>query len=262
MITCELKGGLGNQLFQIFTVISYSISHNMTFTFRYSDTVNICNERPTYWNNMLHSIKMYTGSHEIHNVFYEPSFMFSELPKLPDVCLRGYYQSYKYFDKHKETIIDLCNIREHQLNEYANTKTISMHFRIGDYKDLQEFHPVLPVNYYINALKHVSDNFDDDYTLLIFYEADDKLTVQTMIDQMNIKYNIVFVDENIPDWKQMCMMGNCDINIIANSTFSWWGAYLTNIPRRIVLYPSVWFGPKIAHDISDLFPVEWHKIDC
>ena len=262
MITCELKGGLGNQLFQIFTVISYSISNDTPFTFRYSDTLNIGKERPTYWNNLLHSIRIYTGSHEIHNVYYEPSFMFSEIPKLPDVCLRGYYQSYKYFDKHKETIIGLCNIREHQINEYANTKTISMHFRIGDYKDLQEFHPLLPVNYYITALKHVGDNFDDDYTLLIFYEADDKPTVQTMIEQMNIKYKIVFVDENIPDWKQMSMMGNCDINIIANSTFSWWGAYLTNIPRRIVLYPSVWFGPKIAHDISDLFPVEWHKIDC
>ena len=137
-----------------------------------------------------------------------------------------------------------------------------MHFRIGDFKDLQECHPLLPVNYYINALKYVSDNFGDDYDVLIFCEADDIHTVHAMIDKMDIKFKVSFVDENIPDWKQMIMMSCCDINIIANSTFSWWGAYLNNSPNHIVLYPSIWFGPRITHDISDLFPTEWQKIDC
>jgi hypothetical protein len=137
-----------------------------------------------------------------------------------------------------------------------------MHFRIGDFKDLQEYHPLLPVNYYINALKYASDNFSDDYDVLIFCEADDKHTVQIIIDQLNIKYKFSFVDENIPDWKQMIMMSCCDINIIANSTFSWWGAYLNNLPNHVVLYPNIWFGPRITHDISDLFPPEWQKIDC
>lgn len=262
MITCKLMGGLGNQLFQIFTVISYSITHNIPFAFVYSDKVNIGRERPTYWNNMLQSIKIYTNYNENAYVYNEPSFMFSEIPKMPSVCLNGYFQSYKYFETNKETIAGICEIREHQTKEQINTKTISMHFRIGDFKDLQEYHPLLPVNYYINALKYVSDNFDGDYDVLVFCEVEDKHTVQAIIDVMHIKYKVSFIDENIPDWRQMVIMSCCDVNIIANSTFSWWGAYLNNLPNHVVLYPNIWFGPRITHDISDLFPPEWQKIDC
>ena len=53
------------------------------------------------------------------------------------------------------------------------------------------------------------------------------------------------VDDNIPDWKQMLIMANCDANIIANSTFSWWGAYFNKNPKKIVCYPNVWFGQSI-----------------
>ena len=262
MITCKLMGGLGNQLFQIFTVISYSITHNIPFAFVYSDKVNIGRERPTYWNNMLQSIKIYTNYTENAYVYNEPSFMFSEIPKMPSACLNGYFQSYKYFETNKETIAGICEIREHQTKEQINTKTISMHFRIGDFKDLQEYHPLLSINYYINALKYVSDNFDGDYYVLVFCEVEDKHTVQAIIDAMHIKYKVSFIDENISDWRQMVIMSCCDVNIIANSTFSWWGAYLNNLPNRVVLYPNIWFGPRITHDISDLFPPEWQKIDC
>jgi hypothetical protein len=188
--------------------------------------------------------------------------MFSEIPKMSSVCLSGYFQSYKYFDTNKETIISICNIREHQARELAITKTISMHFRIGDYKDLQECHPLLPVNYYINALKYISDNFDDDYDVLIFCEADDKHTVQIIIDELYLKYKVSFVDENIPDWKQMIMMSCCDINIIANSTFSWWGAYLNKSKNKKVIAPSQWFAKNfILHSHEyDIVPTDWIKI--
>ena len=262
MITCKLMGGLGNQLFQIFTVISYSITHNIPFTFLYSDTVNIGRERPTYWNNMLQSIKIYTNYSEIVCIYNEPSFMFSEIPEMSSACLHGYFQSYKYFDTNKETIAGICDIREHQIKEHINTKTISMHFRIGDFKDIQEYHPLLTANYYKNAIQYVIDNFDGDYDVLVFCEVEDKHVVKAIIDEMHIKYKVSFVDENIPDWRQMLIMSCCDVNIIANSTFSWWGAYLNNSPHRIVLYPSIWFGPRIIHDVSDLFPPEWQKIDC
>jgi len=62
MITCELMGGLGNQLFQIFTVMSYAIQHNTPFKFKYSEKLNIGTQRPTYWNNLLRSIKLYTDA--------------------------------------------------------------------------------------------------------------------------------------------------------------------------------------------------------
>ena len=64
------------------------------------------------------------------------------------------------------------------------------------------------------------------------------------------------------DWQQMLVMSCCHHNIIANSSFSWWGAYLNKNIRKIVCYPSKWFGPKTQHhDTSDLCPEEWTKID-
>jgi hypothetical protein len=64
------------------------------------------------------------------------------------------------------------------------------------------------------------------------------------------------------DWEQMIFMSCCKFNIIANSTFSWWGAFLNTIENRVVCYPSLWFGPKNVHmDTRDLFKgLPWEKI--
>ena len=259
MITCELMGGLGNQLFQIFNVISYSIKHNVPFTFQYSETLKIGKERPTYWDNLLKSIKLYTSTDiNIKCRYNEPSFNFSEIPKVDSCCFCGYFQSYKYFEANKNTIIGVCELYKHRA---PHQKAISMHFRLGDYKDTQDYHPLLRSSYYDNAMQYLSDKIDDDYTLMVFCEGEDINAVRKTIDCLDIKYPVKFVDDSIPDWEQMLMMSSCKINIIANSTFSWWGAYLNDYPDRIVLYPSVWFGHKITHDISDLFPDDWRKID-
>lgn len=259
MITCELMGGLGNQLFQIFTVISYSIKHNVPFTFKYSETLKIGKERPTYWNTLLKSLKLYTSNDiNIKCRYNEPSFRFSEIPKVDNCCLCGYFQSYKYFEENKKTIIGLCELERQRK---PTQKAISMHFRLGDYKHAQEYHPLLKASYYENSMRYLVDTIGNDYTLMVFCEGEDIDIVRKTIDCLDIKYPITFVDDSIPDWEQMLMMSSCEINIIANSTFSWWGAYLNDSPDRIVLYPSTWFGHNLRHDISDLLPPDWRKID-
>jgi len=65
----------------------------------------------------------------------------------------------------------------------------------------------------------------------------------------------------LDDWQQMLLMSCCNHNIIANSSFSWWGAYFNVNPTKIICYPSIWFGPKMSDVVvTDLFPDEWVRI--
>jgi hypothetical protein len=86
-----------------------------------------------------------------------------------------------------------------------------------------------------------------------------------MISKLSGKYpqvSFIKVDDAIPDWKQLLIMSCCHDNIIANSTFSWWGAYFNETPEKIVCYPDRWFGPKLNNDVRDLFIDSWTKIPC
>ena len=74
--------------------------------------------------------------------------------------------------------------------------------------------------------------------------------------------DFIGIDHNIPDWQQLLLMSGCHHNIIANSTFSWWGAYMNTNAGKVVLYPEVWFGPKLSDkNVEDLCPLEWRKIN-
>ena len=64
-------------------------------------------------------------------------------------------------------------------------------------------------------------------------------------------------DPELEDWEQLILMSLCRYNIIANSTFSWWGAYLNTNRKKKVVYPLTWFGPRIKHGLQDLFPLDW-----
>jgi hypothetical protein len=142
-----------------------------------------------------------------------------------------------------------------------------MHFRIGDYKNLQENHPLMPYEYYYNALMHMLLNLhiDNPINVVYFCEEDDNDIVSSMIQQCSKEFTgfkFIKVDDSIEDWKQMLIMSNCHHHIIANSSFSWWGAYLNNASDKIVCYPSLWFGPALASkNVRDMFPPEWTRID-
>jgi hypothetical protein len=140
---------------------------------------------------------------------------------------------------------------------------ISLHFRVGDYKHLQEHHPVLPFSYYTSAL-NVMMRMTTARKILYFYEAGDKTHVEDYITRLKPLFpEMVFVsvDHSDPDYVQLSLMACCSHQIIANSTFSWWGAYFNQNKEKIVTYPSKWFGPAQGHkDTQDLFPTTWIKI--
>ena len=284
MITCNLMGGLGNQLFQIMMVMAVAIKNEVPFIFPYSDKLMVGVERPTYWNTFFKNIRMYTANPEnfnnsnifINNLLYkhpiynEPSFNYTEIPKIDNVMFNGYFQSYKYFQEVQDKIFDLIGIYGIQLdilNEYpelfSEKNTISMHFRLGDYKTKQDCHPILPYEYYEKSLETIPTEELSKYNVLYFCEEEDNEYVNGIIDRLKLKFQVkefIKVDDKIDDWKQLVIMSCCKINIIANSSFSWWGAYFNINDGKIVFYPSVWFGPSIQNDVSDMYPDSWIKI--
>jgi hypothetical protein len=224
----------------------------------------------------------------------EKEFAYNTLPKpygfnITDKFLYGYFQSAKYFDHHRETLfqmIQLSDIKTKVLEKYPQYKyllnpinnTISMHFRLGDYKKLQGYHPVLPKEYYLNALLYIkkslsnlkTNNINSNVDLKILYFCEEneedlaEVTKTIHYLQSHLNKHIVFekIDRTLEDWEQMIIMSLCSCNIIANSTFSWWGAYLNSNKNmnNIVCYPKIWFGNKLKHNIKDLFLDNWIQI--
>jgi len=281
-ISCNLMGGLGNQLFQIFTTIAYGIQTKRKIVFPYSESLHTGIERLTYWHSFLHSLRMMTTfnpSHGVTNLLFcrysfigEKGFSYEAVPEYSfrEIVFNGYFQSYKYFEHYKDSIFGLIRL-EQQKDDIRKEfpaihfpNTISMHFRLGDYVNIQDCHPLMPYEYYKNALQYIVEHQkDQSFTVLYFCQEQDNETVLNMIRRLQDVYpSIVFtkVDDKVPDWKQMLLMSCCQHNIIANSTFSWWGGYFNQNLGKMVCYPDKWFGPKINHDTRDLFPGDWISV--
>jgi len=288
-ISCKYMGGLGNQLFQIFTTIAYSLKHNISFIFPYMTQID--EKRHSYWDSFLIDLYKNTTINpewKLNNnylatipTYRENGFHFQQIPNssIP-FQLFGYFQSYKYFINEQERIFKLIHLREQQqnilqefkylFNDLENITYISLHFRLGDYVLLQDHHPILPLEYYKKSIDYILSFLSSFRKIKIFYfcEANDNEIVLGNIDKLKYKFqeeNIEFIKmkDDIPDWKQLLIMSVCNHNIIANSTFSWWGAFFNANPHKLVCYPSSWFGVKKQNYIlNDLFPDIWKKIEC
>jgi len=284
-VSCVLMGGLGNQLFQIFTTIAYAIRYKRRVVLPYSEDLRFGKVRPTYWDSLLSSLKNvttysqpYTNEYLQHLVQYrENGHHYQEIPNLSnrEFTLFGYFQSPRYFENERSTIFSLLRLAESKgrvASEYPKyfddgAITISMHFRLGDYKNIQECHPIMPSDYYIMALMHMLLNItiDRPVKVLYFCEKEDNDTVSDIVRQCEETYSafhFIKVDDSIEDWKQLLIMSNCSHHIIANSSFSWWGAYFNENVDKIVCYPSTWFGPALAgKKMDDMFPSDWTRVE-
>ena len=305
--TTEIMGGLGNQLFQIFTLLAYCLRHKLPF---YFSTVPIQHgkRKQTYWHTaMLQSLQpfvKYPPSSIPPTLLHEEGFHYQPIPfyeqeqvkpmqvkpmhmKPMHMKLFGYFQSYKYFQDQEAQIYKLIKLQQTQdliksKTPYNYTNMIAVHFRVGDYINLQQCHPLMPINYYIKALSQFlqdqspalcetleqAKHNDTIWQILYFCEKNDQTYVETQfIQQLQAhppfqgKFHFQCIDHSLADWEQVIVMSLCQHKIIANSTFSWWGAYLG--AGRQVYYPSTWFGPAMGNkNMNDLFPPNWQKINC
>lgn len=286
MITIELQGGLGNQLFQIFTLINYALVNKKQFVIPHEKKDKFSpggSPRPTYWETLFSELKSFliTNNTNKMQILAEQQFSYQPLPLLPkhikSVKLYGYFQSPKYFHLHFNNILKLLKLREKQqaiknkfYSEYnSSINTISMHFRIGDYATPQASgaHPIQKSDFYMKALRIMRNKLSNDkkqQKVIYFYEDNDVDKVMTIINKLVKVFPMVIFERCCcvkTDWEQLLYMSLCNHNIIANSSFSWWAAYLNENPNKVVCYPTLWFGDALSsYDLSDLLPTEWIKI--
>lgn len=177
--------------------------------------------------------------------------------KVDNRDLMGYFQTEKYF-KHIEDVIrkdfsfkiNIRNSVSKMLQPLRNKKVFSIHFRRTDYLMYADSHPVPPYEYYLESI-----NKFDSYDMGIVFSDDIEWCMK--LDILNDERFIFSYNNNYED---LYLMSQCDGHILANSSFSWWGAWLNSNPYKQITVPEIWFGSKLSHDIKDLIPSDWNII--
>ena len=252
------NGRTGNCLFQIAATIGYGINHNKFYTFPEW-------EHSKFFKNFPDSLTDLSNLDQIN----EAGFSYSHLPfKEGDVNLEGYFQSEKYFAHCKKLVLAQLELNyKHQntVNElYSeinpnNLETIAIHVRRGDYvtnAGTNEYHGVLPLTYYENAIEVANSSRKLlNQPLFVVFSDDIEWCKQYFKSEL---LNIHFMEQNgaVID---LFLMAKCDHQIIANSSYSWWAAWINQNPDKIVIAPEYWFkgGPR---NTDDLIPESWIRI--
>jgi Glycosyl transferase family 11 len=284
MIISKISGGLGNQLFQFAAGRSLAIHHNTELCLDISvyqqdglrnfDLTNF-NIKPVIATEQ--DINKFTNRsftkrirdrilpHRFRKLYKEPFFHFDKnfFKASQNTYLKGYWQSEKYFSQINDIIrndftpnADITDKLKTLAGDLKTVNSVAIHIRRADYttNHFNEYHGILGKDYYAAAIQLMKEKKQD----CRFYIFSDDIK---WVKQNYSSENAVFVSGEIAKThiEDLYLMSRCHHNIIANSSFSWWGAWLNNNPDKIVISPKKWFnkGPK---DTDDLYPDGWIRL--
>lgn len=251
-------GRLGNQMFQYAALRGIAAKHGYDFSIPNS---NFTNEWTDHQLFETFDIKNFLNENvEIATYYQERQFHYDNeyVENCPDnVSLFGYFQTEKYFEHISEHIRSDFIFKDFILNDckdfISQTKNpIALHVRRTDYVSKSNDHPPCSLSYYEKALEY----FDKGRDVIIFSDDPDWCKSQELFS--SDRFLIAEENDNRYD---MCLISLCNDFIIANSSFSWWGAWLAN--RGTVIAPSRWFGETgytSKNNTNDIIPSRWIKI--
>ena len=263
MITISCLGSygrLGNQMFQYATGYAMARKHNTTLHIPQTDIYG-----STTGNQLVQTFELpyaTIGDVPPANIYYnEPSFSFnSQVLNLPNnTDIRGYFQCERYFSdlrsnivqnefKFKGSIVKQSDYLVEKIKyEHKVDEICSVHVRLGDYIKLANIHNNLSLNYYEQAMQEMPS----DVLGLVF--SDDIKLAEKMIKKTNIKQKMLYVNESYDI--SLHLMAISDYHVIANSSFSWWGAWLSDSKK--VVAPKNWFGPEGPKFWNDIYCDRW-----
>lgn len=269
-VSCHIMGGLGNQLFQIATAVNYSKKYNKRLIFVNNENYPNSHgfQRNTYWNTLFDNRLQTIQTNEIPQYDFkvireQKELFYNDIPYIDgNVMLYGYFQSHKYLSdsirremqklvfsnkEYMHRAYDIYNKIKKEMHSEEDDDYVSIHIRRTDYVILKTFHGVIDKTYYDKAYNIVCNG--KKKKIVVF--SDDIEWCKANFKIGNEDNDMYFVDEN-NECVELILMTFCTHNILANSTFSWWGSYLSNCKNKTVVAPSQWFqkdGPKNWNEI-------------
>ena len=282
MIIVKLRGGLGNQMFQYAIGRNLALKNNTKLKFDITELeqdklrnyeLDIFNISGSIASRFLR-IFIRKLNHRIISKILGQYFLYIKqqdnyfnqdiLEKKGNIVLDGYWQSENYFKEIRKITIEDFRIRyepdkrnNSMIEKIKNSNSISIHIRRGDYINntkINKFHGTCSLKYYYNSIEIVVKKVKNP-SFFIF--SDDHQWTKA---NLKLEYPTIYVDINGPEkgYEDLRFMSNCKHFIIANSSFSWWGAWLSSNPNKIICAPKRWFK---SADEGDIVPESWIRVE-
>lgn len=284
MVVVEIIGGLGNQMFQ------YALGKRLSLSLK----TDMFLDKTGFQSYDLHAFGLNQlktdyreADHQLLTKFHTPRILQKVLRSFlssypltvkekffnfdPDILrlqghlyLRGYWQSEKYFSEIRKELLhdftpkEMLSPKATSFSEAMKAgNSVSLHIRRGDYASNAKtlsVHGLQPISYYVQAAELVAAKVNSPE---FFIFSDD---IQWAKQNLQFLKNVQFVSENeFPNFVELTLMSHCKHNIIANSSFSWWGAWLNQNSEKIVIGPRKWFAGGKRNTV-DILPDSWVKL--
>jgi len=285
MIVSKIRGGLGNQLFEWAAGYALAKANNTEFLLDLSvydrnqtRQFQLDKFKLPYRKAIVEEIEAAKRFGIYRQPFYHYDTNFEKLPS--GTFLRGYFCSEKYFLNARCEIRELVggSINEilfsepqsHLLQKIRLLETVSIHIRRGDYVSnvkYNDFFGTCSLDYYREAVRYIEQKLLTENLLVIVFSDD----LEWARENLTLNNEVVYADVNSAehDHLDLLFMANCDHNIIANSTFSWWSAWINPNPSKVVVAPNKWFNTNYRkrqknawiqspyYNTRDLYPSNW-----
>ncbi len=255
-LVVKIRGGLGNQLFQ------YAFYRSLSEKF---DNVFIDNSfflkqfKRNFQLNKFPYIKYKVNNKKNRDAIIcrdNPDFTYTPIPEIIDTSLifDGYWQSEKYFQDYASLIkseLKPNTLISEKLNRIVQSGMInvSIHIRRTDYVSQPDKHPLQPIEYYADAISSLGK-----YDKLFVFSDDINWC------KKNLSFAKMHFVDSLSDIESFWLMSMCTHNIIANSSFSWWAAWLNDNDNKTIIAPKNWFGKAMPNKTNDLIPETWLQI--
>jgi hypothetical protein len=283
MVITKITNGMGNQMFQYAAARAHAARNKTTVRldlmwFLYNKArkyglscFNLSGKRASLvqilylrgmtmkdWKQSIASDRLSSTHYIERSLSFDPTVL--KLPK--KVYLQGYFQSERYFVDQEQAIredfrflLPLPNSCQSVLAKVLSTDSISMHIRRTDYLTVGLDQYVLSMNYYARALEHICTKLAEPH---VFVFSDDP---NWALANLRLQIPMIIVSNSqMHDYEELQLMSMCKHHIVANSSFSWWGAWLASGNEKIVIAPEHWMAEHSEIDSRDLVPTNWTRM--